>query len=88
MESRIRDTILRFFRQKKQLKDIGEDDRFFELGASSLTIIELQIAIEEALGVTIPTAQLMRFDTIKEWIAAYSLRAQDRDGISIPETSI
>jgi len=63
------------------LKDIGEDDRFFELGASSLTIIELQIAIEEASSYY-PTAQLMRFDTIKEWIAAYSLRAQDRDGIS------
>jgi acyl carrier protein len=53
------------------MKDLAEQDNYFDLGVSSLTIIELQLAVEEALGVTIPTSQLMILSTIREWIDAY-----------------
>jgi acyl carrier protein len=54
------------------MRDIGKSDRFFELGVSSLTIIELQIGVERELGVTISTSELMRLQTMQEWIEAYS----------------
>ncbi|RAP55679.1 hypothetical protein BTJ49_14990 [Oleiagrimonas sp. MCCC 1A03011] len=57
------------------MENIREDDKFFELGVSSLTIIELQLAIEEELGVSVPTSELMRLQTMKEWIEAYGDRA-------------
>lgn len=82
MEASIRETILRLFRQKNQLKDLGDDDKYFELGVSSLTIIELQIGVEKALGVTVPTSELMRLETIRDWIEAYSARARQRDKLS------
>ena len=46
------------------MKDIGEDDNFFDAGVSSLTIIELQIRVEDILEVTVPTTLLMRLSTI------------------------
>jgi D-alanine--poly(phosphoribitol) ligase subunit 2 len=82
MAENIRETILRLFRQKGQMKDLGEDEKFFELGVSSLTIIELQIGVEEALGVTVPTSELMRLETIGGWIEMYSAKAQQRSKLS------
>jgi D-alanine--poly(phosphoribitol) ligase subunit 2 len=82
MAENIRETILRLFRQKGQMKDLGEDEKFFELGVSSLTIIELQIGVEEALGVTVPTSELMRLQTIRGWIETYSAKARQRDKLS------
>ena len=82
MEANIRETILGLFRQKNQLKHLGEDDRFFELGVSSLTIIELQIGVEEVLGVTVPTSELMRLETIRGWIETYSAKVQQRGKLS------
>lgn len=77
MKDNVRNAILGLIRQKKNMKDIGEDDNYFDLGVSSLTIIELQIAVEEALGVTIPTSQLMRLSTIRGWIGAYAAAARE-----------
>jgi len=82
MEASIRETILHLFGQKKQLKNLGEDDKYFELGVSSLTLIELQIGVEKALGVAVPTSELMRLETIRGWIETYSARAQQRDPLS------
>jgi len=82
-DAQIQESIIRLFRQKKQMEDIGEDDKFFELGVSSLTIIELQIALEETLGITVPTSELMRLQTIKEWVEMYSsYAASDADNSS------
>jgi D-alanine--poly(phosphoribitol) ligase subunit 2 len=75
VDERIRETILRLFRRKQQMQDIGTDDSFFELGVSSLTIIELQIAVEGELGIVVPTSELMRLSTITGWIDIYSARA-------------
>lgn len=82
MEANIRETIIRLFRQKSQMKTIGEDDMFFELGVSSLTIIELQIGVEKALGITIPTSELMRLGTIRGWVEAYDARARQTNEVS------
>ena len=82
MEANIRETIIRLFRQKGPLRDLGEDDMFFELGVSSLTIIDLQIAVEAALGITVPTSELMRLGTLRGWIEAYGTRARQRDTVS------
>ena len=84
MEAHVRETILRLFRQKKQMRDIGEDERYFDLGVSSLTIIELQIGVEEALGTVVPTSELMRLSTINGWIEAYSARARGGDDVAAP----
>jgi len=81
VEANIRETIIRLFRQKGPMKDIGEDDMFFELGVSSLTIIDLQIGVERALGITVPTSELMRLGTIRGWIEAYDAKARQRDAV-------
>ena len=82
MEANIRENILRLFRQKGQMKDLGEDDNFFELGVSSLTIIELQIGVEGLLGLTVPTSELMRLGTIRGWIDTYTAKARQRDKLA------
>jgi acyl carrier protein len=71
MEKNIRETICDLFRQKERMKEIGDDDNFFEAGVSSLTIIELQISVEKALGLQVETSRLMRLSSINEWIRAY-----------------
>jgi acyl carrier protein len=72
MEKNIRKTISRLFRRKENMRNIGDDDNFFEAGVSSLTIIELQINVEEALGLQVETSQLMRLSSISGWISAYA----------------
>jgi acyl carrier protein len=82
VEANIRETIIGLFRQKRQMKNLSEDDTFFDLGVSSLTIIELQIAVEGALGTTVPTSDLMRLGTMRGWIEAYSTKVQQRDAVA------
>jgi acyl carrier protein len=86
VDDNIREIILGLFRDKSQMKDIGEDDRFFDMGVSSLTIIDLQIGVEGVLGITVPTSELMRQGTIRGWIETYSARA--RHGCSVPDAAI
>lgn len=71
-DEEIRNTILSLFREKEIMKSIGEVDNFFELGVSSLTIVELQIVVEKALGLRALTSDLMRAPTIKLWIDLYT----------------
>ena len=75
MQEKIPETIIRLFRQKEQMKDMGLEDDFFELGVSSLTVIELQIGVERELGITVPTSELMRLHSIAGWIDTYRSRA-------------
>jgi aryl carrier-like protein len=42
---------------------------------SSLAVIQMQIRIEEALNVTVPTSSLMEQPTINDWISLYSRKA-------------
>ena len=72
----IKDTIVGLFRQKDSMKNIDLDENYFEKGVSSLTIVELQIKVEEALNLTIPTSQLMRLSTINGWVDAYTQKSE------------
>jgi len=70
-ETSIRELITGLFGRKPILADITADQDFFEVGVSSLTILDLQIQIEQALSVSVPTSELMRHATLNGWIAAY-----------------
>lgn len=47
----------------------------FDLGASSLSVVELQVKIEADLGVTVPTAKLMLTPTLAGWAELYRAAA-------------
>ena len=68
----VKEIIKSHFGNKEMLKGLGEEDDFFDLGVSSLTIVELQITIEKEIGVTVPTKMLMASSTIKEWVDIYT----------------
>ncbi|MEW5251585.1 acyl carrier protein [Microbulbifer sp. 2201CG32-9] len=60
------------FNEKEAMKGISDDENFFSRGVSSLTVVELQIAIEKSLNVTVQTSDLMRAPTIGEWVELYA----------------
>ena len=55
---------------------MAEDADFFDHGVSSLAVIQMQIRIEEALQVTVPTSDLMAQPTINDWINLYTRGAK------------
>lgn len=59
--------------------DLRPDDDFFERGATSLTIVELQIRIEDALGLQVPTSKLMAAPSVNGWAEAYRAAAASRE---------
>jgi acyl carrier protein len=61
--------------RQELLAGVAEDEDFFDHGASSLAVIQMQIRIEEALHVTVPTSDLMAQPTINDWISLYTRRA-------------
>jgi acyl carrier protein len=71
-DTEIRITITKFFNEKPMLQGIAVDQDFFELGASSLTVVDLQIQIEEALKKEVDTSKLMANPTLDGWVSAYS----------------
>lgn len=73
-DTEISEMILGFFREKEIMKNITVNDDFFDLGVSSLTIVELQIVIEKELKHNVPTSKLMGASTIGEWILLYTDR--------------
>ncbi len=72
----IADIVIPLFRAKENFKGIALDDDYFELGVSSLTIVGLQIQVEEKVGVTLETRELMTLSTIDQWIDAYAARTE------------
>lgn len=79
----IRELVISLFRERDSFSDIAVDDDYFSLGVSSLTIVSLQIKVEERLGVSIPTRDLMVLSTINDWVDVYTRRC----GL-IPELAI
>ncbi|WP_340679280.1 acyl carrier protein [Paraglaciecola sp.] len=71
----IKTTIEKFFKEKPVLEGISQDQDFFESGASSLTIVDMQIQIEKAIGVAVETHKLMANPTIKGWVELYGSQA-------------
>jgi D-alanine--poly(phosphoribitol) ligase subunit 2 len=68
-------TIKEVCRREELLADMPADEDFFDHGVSSLAVIQMQIRIEEALKVTVPTSDLMGQPTINDWISLYTRRA-------------
>lgn len=68
-------TVRDIFRQQGVLADMPEDEDFFDNGLSSLAVIQMQIRIEEALNVTVPTSDLMGQPTVRDWISLYTRTA-------------
>lgn len=93
MESRekVSELVSAICRQGELLAGVPDDDDFFDYGISSLAVIQMQIRIEEALKVTVPTAVLMARPSISDWIDLYSasvsvsLNAAQRDGNSVTQ---
>lgn len=74
----IKQSILSKFREKEIMKDLTEDEDFFDLGVSSLTIVELQIVIEKELKLAVATSTLMGSPTVKEWVDVYTQKAKEQ----------
>lgn len=80
----ISQTITRLFRAKERLKDIPADADFFDCGVSSLTVVELQINIENELKVQVPTSALMGAPSLAEWIDIYNRKVNETaDGTAV-----
>lgn len=77
-EEMIRKVVHDTFYDKEVFKDISEDDDFFDLGVSSLTIVEIQIVVEKALKLSVETSELMRASTLKEWVALYCAKNEEQ----------
>jgi acyl carrier protein len=71
----IKDVIVSLFKEKENFKDIDLDDDYFDLGVSSLTIVGLQVKVEERLGVSLSTRELMGLSTINQWVDRYVAKA-------------
>jgi D-alanine--poly(phosphoribitol) ligase subunit 2 len=72
---RIAATIKEVCRREELLADMPADEEFFDHGVSSLAVIQMQIRIEEALKITVPTSDLMGQPTINDWISLYTRAA-------------
>lgn len=68
-------TIREVCRREELLADMPADEDFFDHGVSSLAVIQMQIRIEDALKVTVPTSDLMGQPTINDWIGLYTRSA-------------
>jgi len=72
----IRDVIVSLFKEKENFRSIDLDEDYFDLGVSSLTIVGLQVKVEERLGVSLSTRELMGLSTINQWVESYIARAE------------
>jgi D-alanine--poly(phosphoribitol) ligase subunit 2 len=77
-------TIREVCRRDELLADMPENEDFFDNGVSSLAVIQMQIRIEEALNVTVPTSDLMGQPTINDWISLYTRTASASTAVDAP----
>lgn len=71
-------------RREQLLTGMPEDEDFFDHGVSSLAVIQMQIRIEEALKVSVPTSDLMGAPTISDWISLYTRSARASTQVEAP----
>ena len=60
---------------------VGRNDRFFDVGGSSLALLEVQARIEDGLGVKLSVAELFRDPTIALLADRLGRRLGDRAGV-------
>lgn len=56
--------------------DIDEEVDLFSLGISSLSVVNIQMIVEERLGYTIETTDLMKTPDIKSWVTLYEAASE------------
>lgn len=67
----IRKVIVSVLDTKPILKGVSPEADFFDLGASSLTVVDLQLQVEEVLSTEVDTALLMATPTLNGWVKIY-----------------
>lgn len=83
-EKDIRKVIHRVCIETLGYADLREDEDYFDRGASSLTIVELQLQIETELGLKVPTSDLMRDPSIAGWSRIYRTAQTEMPGAPLP----
>jgi len=73
----VKELIVSLFKESESFRSIGLDDEYYTLGVSSLTVISLQIRVEEKVDVALETRELMSFSTINDWIRAYTAKTSE-----------
>ncbi|KQV51925.1 non-ribosomal peptide synthetase/type I polyketide synthase [Massilia sp. Root335] len=53
------------WREVLSLDAVGIDDSFFDVGGHSLSLVQVEVALERRLGLAVPTMDLFRFPTIR-----------------------
>ena len=71
-QDEILNVIKAIFDAKPMLQGIDNDAVLFDLGVSSLTIVDLQFQVEDSLGIKVSTEMLMENPTIEGWAEAYA----------------
>ncbi|HEX7645167.1 MAG TPA: acyl carrier protein [Burkholderiaceae bacterium] len=79
-QAEIKDVIGTLFKENDSFENIGFDEDYFDKGISSLTIIGFQVKVEEKLGFTVETRDLMSFATVNQWIDAYTKKSEEIGG--------
>lgn len=69
--------IAAIWRDVLTLAAVGIDDSFFDVGGHSLSLVEVELALEQTLGRTVPTMDLFRFPTIRALAAHLQDGGQD-----------
>jgi acyl carrier protein len=81
----IRETIANIFsRALPRLEKSATAVDIFERGATSLTVVDLQLQVEAALGWSVETHLLMAEASIDGWVAAYSRARTSSEALNEP----
>ena len=72
MSKEIRKAIHDVISEKELLNGISDDQDFFDQGASSLTVVDMQIKVEAIVGKAAETAKLLLNPTVDGWVSVYS----------------
>jgi amino acid adenylation domain-containing protein len=79
----LEEQVARIWREVLSVPQVGRDDNFFEVGGTSLLILQVRERLQEALAVRVPVSVLFQYTTVKSLAAHLS----DQAGPSGPPSS-
>ena len=71
----IRDIVIEIVATELDVDTVSEASSLDELGADSVHLVELALAVEERFGISVPDAALARFRTVEDLINYVRSRA-------------
>jgi acyl carrier protein len=80
-KSELERTVARAWQEALGVASVGMNENFFDLGAHSLTVAEVQAKLQEALGREIPLVDLFQFSTVSA-LAGHLAGAQAQSQVS------